>query len=314
MPRNLILLTLTTAAALCTAPAILAQTSTTEGTQTMSDTPLTRTVEVPGASIYVEQRGSGPVLLLIPGGPQDAGVFAALARALSDRFTVIAFDPRCNSRSPCEDRTTDLNVDQHADDAAAVIATQGGGPIFVFGTSGGAQVGLNLAARHPTPVRALIAHEPPSMMLMDDPSPHLAADQALYDTYQRDGVEAAMAQFFAENGLDIGEDAPAFEMSTEDAETFGRISGNFEYWLALGMLPLSQYRANVDALKSGAPKIVVALGAGSVGQPVQEMGMALAVALGVQPVTFPGDHMGFGMDPAGFAAALGDALMHEYAE
>ena len=310
MPRNLILLTLTAAAALCTAPAILAQTSTTEGIQTTSDTPLTRTIEVQGASIYVEQRGSGPVLLLIPGGPQDAGVFADLARALSDRFTVIAFDPRCNSRSACEDRTTDLNVDQHADDAAAVIAAVGGGPVFVFGTSGGAQVGLNLSARHPSLVRALIAHEPPSMMLMDDPSPHLATDQALYETYRRDGVEAAMGQFFAENGLDAGDDAPAFEMSAEDAETFGRVSGNFEYWLAHGMLPLSQYRADAGTLKTGAPKVIVALGAASVGQPIHEMGTALAAALAVQPVTFPGNHMGFGTDPVGFAAALGNALTH----
>jgi len=74
------------------------------------------------------------------------------------------------------------------------------------------------------------------------------------------------------------------------------------------MLPLSQYRADVTVLKSGAPKIIAALGAASVGQPIYEMGTALAAALGVQPETFPGDHMGFGMDPAGFAAALGDFL------
>ena len=96
-----------------------------------------------------KERGSGPTLLLIPGGAQDAGVFAALASELSDRFTVIALDPRCNSRSFCDDMGSDLDVDQHADDAAAVIAASGGGPVAVFGTSGGAQVGLNLAARQP---------------------------------------------------------------------------------------------------------------------------------------------------------------------
>ena len=100
----------------------MAQSSAEGEVETISETTLTRNVAVPGASIYVEQRGGGATLLLIPGGAQDAGVFAALARALSDQFTVIAPDPRCNSRSPCDDMISDLSVDQHADDAAAVIA------------------------------------------------------------------------------------------------------------------------------------------------------------------------------------------------
>ena len=309
MKNALRILTLATAIAVCAAPAITAQSSAEGEAETMSETPLTRSVVVPGASIYVEQRGSGPTLLLIPGGAQDAGVFSALATELSDQFTVIALDPRCNSRSPCDDRTSDLTVDQHADDAAAVIAAFGGGPVTVFGTSGGAQVGLNLAARYPALVTTLVAHEPPSMMLMADPSVHLAADKSLNDTYLRDGVQAAMEQFMTANGLDAK--AMPVEMSPEDTETFGRMNGNFEYWLAHGMLPLSQYRADVKALKSGVANIIVALGAASVGQPIYDMGTALAAALGVQPETFPGDHMGFGMDPAGFAAALGDVLVRK---
>ena len=116
-----------------------------------------------------------------------------------------------------------------------------------------------------------------------------------------------MAQFMTANGLDAG--GMTMETSADDMETFGRMEGNFKYWLAHGMLPLSQFHADVKALKSGAPKIIVALGAASVGQPIYEMGTALAVALGVQPETFPGDHMGFEMDPAVFAAALGDVLV-----
>ncbi|TIU63569.1 MAG: hypothetical protein E5W25_24420, partial [Mesorhizobium sp.] len=52
------------------------------------------TLKVPGASLYYETPGSGPVLLIIPGGPQDAGVFAGLAGRLADRYTVVAYDPR----------------------------------------------------------------------------------------------------------------------------------------------------------------------------------------------------------------------------
>ncbi len=48
--------------------------------------------------------------------------------------------------------------------------------------------------------------------------------------------------------------------------------------------------------------------------PGGDIGTALVAALGVQPTIFPGDHMGFGMDPAGFAAALGDYLCSDNAD
>jgi pimeloyl-ACP methyl ester carboxylesterase len=268
------------------------------------------TLKVPGARIHYEVRGSGPLLLIIPGGPQDAGVFAELAGLLADRYTVVAYDPRGNSRSTFDGEPMELDLDVQGDDAAALIEALGGGPAYVFGTSGGAQIGLNLAARHPKLVKAVVAHEPPTTMLLEDPSVALAADTALYETYEREGVEAAMGQFFADNGLDGGveEAPPEFEMPPEAMETFERVSGNFEYWLAHGMMPLSRYVPDVEALKAGEPRVVVALGEGSAGQPIHEMGMALAGRLGVEPVPFPGDHIGFEADAEGFAGALDRAL------
>jgi hypothetical protein len=47
------------------------------------------TVKVPGATLYIEVRGSGPVLLCITGAPSDAGMFADLAGRLADRYTVV---------------------------------------------------------------------------------------------------------------------------------------------------------------------------------------------------------------------------------
>ena len=108
---------------------------------------------MPGAEIYYEVRGSGPILLIIPGGPQDAGVFADVSRHLADRYTVVAYDPRGNSRSTFDGEPEELSLDVQADDAAALIGALGGGPAYVFGTSGGAQIGLNLAARYPELVR-----------------------------------------------------------------------------------------------------------------------------------------------------------------
>ncbi|MBA1142738.1 alpha/beta fold hydrolase [Mesorhizobium neociceri] len=278
------------------------------------------TLKVPGASLYYEMRGSGPVLLIIPGGPQDAGVFADVAHHLADRYTVVAYDPRGNSRSTFDGEPQEQDLDVHGDDAARLIEAFGAGPAYVFGTSGGAQIGLNLAARHPGRVRALVAHEPPSMMLLDDPSPALAGMRDLHDTYRSHSVEAAMQKFFSENGLSEGPDhvdtgshdagsqdgPPSFEPSPEEAETFARVSGNFEYWLAHGVIPLSLYRPDVEALR-GRP-VVVGIGEESIGQPIDGMGKALAERLGTKRAAFPGDHMGFAPYPGRFAETLHLAL------
>ncbi|WP_047870965.1 alpha/beta fold hydrolase [Nocardiopsis sp. RV163] len=282
--------------------------------------PGAHTLKVPGASIHYEVRGSGPVLLMIPGGPQDAGVYTALAERLADRYTTVAYDPRGNSRSRLDGEPEDQRVEVHSDDAARLVAEVGGGPAYVFGNSAGAQIGLDMAVRHPGAVRALLAHEPPCLMLLDDPSEVLARDKDVYDTYRREGVEAAIDKFVALNGLDE-EDGEAREEDGrepegaatqgpmhEDPETFERVSGNFGYFLAHGLMPLSLYRPDVEALREGAVPVTVGLGDASAGKPIHDIGLALVRLLGTEPVAFPGDHTGFGTHPRAFAEALHGAL------
>jgi pimeloyl-ACP methyl ester carboxylesterase len=274
--------------------------------------PTIATLKRPGATIHYETRGGGPVLLIIPGGPQDAGVFAGLAEELADRYTVVAFDPRGNSRSMFDGDQQPLDVDGQADDAAALIRAVGGGPAYVFGTSGGAQIGFSLAARHPELVTALVAHEPPAMMLLDDPSVAVAEVEQLHQLYLDAGVDAAMAAFMGGNDLEFeaeGEiERPPPEMSAEAAATFARVSGNFAYWLAHGLLPLSLYRPDVATLQAGAARIVLALGEESRGMPIFAMGSAAAARLGIEATPVPGDHFGFETHTEEFASALHAAL------
>src|SRR5438270_13092410 len=51
-------------------------------------------------SLYSEVHGSGPVLLLIPGGNGDAGGYQPLTQALAGRYTVVSYDRRGFGRSP----------------------------------------------------------------------------------------------------------------------------------------------------------------------------------------------------------------------
>jgi pimeloyl-ACP methyl ester carboxylesterase len=109
----------------------------------------TKTLKVPGATLHYEMSGSGPVLLCIPGGPTDAGMFSDLAERLADRYTVVCYDPRGHSRSPLDGEPEDIGPVQHADDAAALLAAVTDEPAYVYGSSGGGTIGLELLARHP---------------------------------------------------------------------------------------------------------------------------------------------------------------------
>ena len=86
------------------------------------------TLEVPGASLHYEVRGSGPALLIIPGMPADAGFCAAVAGQLAGTWTVVAYDPRGMSRSRLHGPPEDQQVEVHADDAYRVLAAVGQGP------------------------------------------------------------------------------------------------------------------------------------------------------------------------------------------
>ena len=110
--------------------------------------PTTHLLDVPDARLSYERRGSGPLLLMI-GSPMDSSGFAPLAGALADRYTVVTYDPRGIANSSREDPTRDVTPDQQADDVHRLLLVLGGGPADVFGSSGGAVVGLALVTGHP---------------------------------------------------------------------------------------------------------------------------------------------------------------------
>ena len=125
------------------------------------------TVSVNGTMLYCEETGAGQPLLFIHGMCGDARVWADQMRRLALRFRGVAYDRRGHSRSPLgqiEQRTVEL----HADDAAQLITELGLAPCLVFGSSGGARIGLDLIRRYPDRVRGAVLSEPPAMALAPD--------------------------------------------------------------------------------------------------------------------------------------------------
>src|SRR5260370_39368136 len=87
-----------------------------------------QTLQLKGATLYYETRGSGPVLLLIAGGASDAGVFEGVASFLAHDYTVVTYDPRGNSRSPLTGEPEDQQIDVHSHHARRLSESVADGP------------------------------------------------------------------------------------------------------------------------------------------------------------------------------------------
>jgi pimeloyl-ACP methyl ester carboxylesterase len=173
-------------------------------------------LEVPGARLYYEIRGTGPLLLLIPGANGDANGFPPLADQLAADFMVVTYDRRGYTRSILDGaRDYAHRLETDADDARRLIEHLSEEPATVFGTSSGGIIALQLLIDHPQAVRALVAFEPAAMRLIPDGEKWIVFLQEVYDLYRQSGPAPARALFvkqcFAEVDHSIMGRAPAPE-------------------------------------------------------------------------------------------------------
>jgi pimeloyl-ACP methyl ester carboxylesterase len=255
-------------------------------------------LEVPGARLYYEVRGSGP-LLLVMGSPMGAAMFAPLADALAADFTVVTHDPRGIARSTVDDPQQDSTPELRADDVAALIDALDAPDADVLGSSGGAVTGLALVARHPRRVRTLVAHEPPLLGLLPDAEERHAGTDEIIATYHREGVGPAFARFMVTAGY-TEEDLAAMPMgepSEQDLADSARFFAHELRWT-------TRYLPDVAALTAGPARVVVGVGAESGKLLTQRTSAALAERLGTEPAEFPGEHGGFMEQPEAFADTL----------
>jgi pimeloyl-ACP methyl ester carboxylesterase len=269
----------------------------------------TKAVKVPGATLHVEVRGTGPVLVCIPGGPADAGAFNRLAPQLEDRYTVVAYDPRGNSRSVFDGEPTDVPIATHADDALAVIdAVSPDEPVHVLGSSGGANIGLELVRRHGGRVTSFVAHEPPVVRLVPASEGAVERVDEISQTYATQGLWPAMEQFGAlvvEGGPDY---QPPSDPTPEEIAGGERMGGNLDFFIKHVLREISLYSPDVDALKAASTRIHVGIGEESGEQLAKRCGLALCERLGIEPTSLPGAHGGFESDAEAFAKILDATL------
>ena len=222
-----------------------------------------RTLEVTAATLYYEIRGSGPILHCITGEPTDAGMFVDLARRLADRYTVVSYDQRGHSRSTLHGEPEDIPVAVHADDAAAILAAVTEEPAYVYGNSGGGTIGLELVARHPDLVRALVAHETFLMELLPDAARWRSEFDDIAEIYRSEGVFPAMGKFgtiVEEGGPKYSEEMQQTPPTPEAQEMMDRMTGNFELFIAHELRQNGGYVPDIETLRNGSVLIVIAAG------------------------------------------------------
>jgi pimeloyl-ACP methyl ester carboxylesterase len=214
--------------------------------------PTSHTLEVPGAQLYYEVRGTGPVLFVV-GSPMGAADFAPLADALASDHTVVTHDPRGISGSRVDDVDQDSTPELRADDLAALLDAIGAESADVFGSSGGAVTGLALVARHPGRVRTLVAHEPPLLELLPDAAEQRAGVEEIIDTFHRHGPGAAWMKFMSTAGFDDGDGGapspPPGEPSAQDLADSARF---FDHELR----GTTRYLPDIPALTSSPSRVM----------------------------------------------------------
>lgn len=264
---------------------------------------------VPGARLHYEVRGSGPILLFIPGGSGDADPYGPVARLMSDQFTTVIYDRRGFSRSALDDPAS-VPHDRLAHDVADVMAllsevataTRQSRPAYVFGSSSGAIVGLQMLARYPARIRVLIAHEPPLMSVLPDYAEIRTFFDDVYQTGRRDGVDAAMAQFSARVGL--GQPPDPNLLPAEARVMFERMHANNPFFIEHELRQYTSVSPDYGRLQAESSKIKLVGGAASRDQLPYRPNLVLAEQLAREVVDLPGDHIGYATMPVEFATAL----------
>jgi pimeloyl-ACP methyl ester carboxylesterase len=274
----------------------------------MSETTREAKLDVPGATLHYEVTGSGPTLLLITGAPGDATNFSGMVPILAERYTVVTYDPRGFTRSSLSGEPVDQHVDVAGDDAHRLLAEVTSEPAYVFGTSAGALVGIELAIRHPEQVKVLVAHEPPVIDVLPDSAEWRKFFDDVLEKFRTEGAFSAVGKFVEMVGVDPESQAQAQpEQTPEFLAMMGQLQKNLDFFFAHQFVQFAHV-PDIDALKATSPRVVWAGGAESHGLPCYVASVILAERFGGSVVEFPGDHQAVMTHPEEFSAELEAAI------
>ncbi|MGJ5702907.1 alpha/beta fold hydrolase [Staphylococcus equorum] len=248
----------------------------------------TKSVVTEGAEIFYDVEGKGPILLTIVGFGGDADTYSDLSSILSDEYTVVRYDRRCNSRST-GDFNADLDVSQEARDALAIVRAMKIEKVLLFANSGGAAIGLKLIEDYPEVITGGFLHEPAIMKVLPDAEKWDEYVDFVYNTYKEKGPFAAMKEF--SNSL-VGFNPAGSENDVIDDKD-GMIANSLEYFFAHEYAHISSETPDLEKIKKDNLPLVFMAGADSKDAYYARTARVLAEKLDKPYVTVPGNHVSF---------------------
>jgi len=112
-------------------------------------------IEIEGVRFFLEDRGTGPVLLLVHGFPLNHTMWAAQIEEFSKTHRVLAPDLRGFGQT--DGALYSVSMEQFADDLVRLLDAVGAaGPVHFCGLSMGGYIGWQFAQRHPDRLARLI--------------------------------------------------------------------------------------------------------------------------------------------------------------
>ncbi|GHJ44655.1 putative hydrolase YraK [Catellatospora sp. TT07R-123] len=267
------------------------------------------TLSVPGAELYYEVRGTGPLLLISQSGEGDAGRSTDLVDRLAADYTVVTYDRRGLSRSVPADPARPWTMADHADDVHRLLAALTDRPARMLGCSLGAVIGMHLAVRHPEQLAVLVAHEPvaPRLLPPTEQDFHQEELRDLQRLYRAEGLRAALGQIAQVLGIDpANPDAePGLTAQPMDA----RRVANFDVFIERDFTAVVDDVLDPAAVRAAGVPIVPAYGRTTPHHVFDHRcAMELAALLGTPAVDFPGGHNGNTTHPRAYARRLREVL------
>jgi pimeloyl-ACP methyl ester carboxylesterase len=257
-------------------------------------------LDVPGARLYYETHGHGPLLIMVPGASGVADSFRPVATHLALHYTVVLYDRRGFSRSHLDGpQNYEIRLQTDADDVRRVIEQVGDEPATVFGASSGGIVVLELLARHPDVASTVVSFEPPAVRQLPDGQTWVDFFHEVYDLYCHAGVGPAMQKFRERAFPDVDRRVMAQAPKNE---------ANAIYWFEHELRQYPSVELDLAALAAHAERVLPAVGREASGYPAHEVAVVLGRKLGRDVVELPGGHVGCIAHPADFAQELVQAL------
>ncbi|MFJ9540987.1 alpha/beta fold hydrolase [Streptomyces sp. NPDC101225] len=257
--------------------------------------------------LHYDLRGTGPVLLVVPGGAGHPMGLGPVTDALADRFTVVTYDPLGLAHGRLGKPVPDQRVAGWSDGARRVLdaVLPEDGSAYVLGTSSGAIAVLDLLTRHPERLSHVVAHEPPCVGVLPDGARQQALFREVYDTYRTAGLRAAGARL----GTVLTEPGPLPHIDPQPLTPQEELVNPMALFLSRVLRNFTAYTPDLTALAGSSARLTLAAGSDSRGQLLHRTARFLAEHTGSRFVEFPGGHVGVAEHPVDFAGLLAETLV-----